>query len=122
MNNQKTFKKTAQGGLTVLLTVVLMLSLVPAMAFALGEERATEAAASLSVGAETLSDDAASGFIESGGQLSASALLIGFFTAFVTGAAACKWMLEIVKKGKLIYFAYYCIVVGIITVVYSQLG
>jgi len=40
------------------------------------------------------------------------ALLIGFAAAFVTGLFACKWMLAIVRKGKLFYFAIYCFVVG----------
>lgn len=39
-------------------------------------------------------------------------LIAGFITAFVTGLFACKWMLSIVKKGKLIWFAAYCAVVG----------
>jgi len=61
-------------------------------------------------------------FSGSGGQLPVSALLTGFFAAFVAGTIACKWMLEIVKRGKLAYFAYYCIAVGAILIVYSQLG
>jgi undecaprenyl-diphosphatase len=41
-------------------------------------------------------------------------LLIGFLAAFVSGLLACKWMIGIVKKGKLIYFAIYCLLVGLI--------
>lgn len=41
-------------------------------------------------------------------------MIVGFVTAFVVGCAACKWMLDIVKKGKLVYFAFYCIAVGIL--------
>jgi undecaprenyl-diphosphatase len=44
-------------------------------------------------------------------------LLAGFIAAFVTGLAACKWMIEIVKKGKIQYFAYYCFLVGVIAIV-----
>ena len=62
------------------------------------------------------------GFSGEGSQLSAGILLTGFVAAFVSGAIACKWMLNIVKKGKLVYFAYYCIIVGIATIVCSQLG
>lgn len=51
--------------------------------------------------------------------LSVSVLLTGFIAAFIAGAAACKWMIAIVSKGKLIYFAWYCLVVGIITLVYE---
>ncbi len=43
-------------------------------------------------------------------------LVIGFFTAFISGFMACKWMIKIVKKGKLSYFAAYCFVVGLITI------
>lgn len=46
-------------------------------------------------------------------------LIAGFLAAFVVGAIACKWMINIVKKGKLVYFAYYCIIVGSICIVYS---
>lgn len=45
------------------------------------------------------------------------ALIIGFIAAFVTGCIACKWMINLVKKGKLIWFAVYCAVVGILTIV-----
>ena len=46
--------------------------------------------------------------------ISASALLIGFLAAYISGLIACQWMLDIVRKGKLIYFAYYCIAVALI--------
>lgn len=48
-----------------------------------------------------------------------SSLVIGFFAAFISGCVACKWMINIVKKGKLVYFAIYCAIVGAITVVCS---
>ena len=44
-------------------------------------------------------------------------LLIGFIAAFVTGCFACKWMINLVKKGKLIWFAVYCAIVGLLTIV-----
>lgn len=53
------------------------------------------------------------------GGISLSALAIGFIAAFVAGCAACKWMINIVKKGKLIYFAVYCAVVGAVTIAFS---
>ena len=46
------------------------------------------------------------------GNLSMTALVVGFLTAFVSGCFACKWMIDIVKRGKLIYFAIYCAIVG----------
>lgn len=43
--------------------------------------------------------------------------LIGFIAAFVTGLLACTWMIKIVRKSKLTYFAVYCIVVAIIALI-----
>lgn len=45
-------------------------------------------------------------------------LLIGFLSAFVTGCLACKWMLRLVKRGKLIWFAIYCVAVGTVCLVW----
>lgn len=42
-----------------------------------------------------------------------SPLLIGFLAAFVSGILACTFMLRLVKKSQLSYFAYYCFVVGL---------
>lgn len=39
-------------------------------------------------------------------------LVAGFITSFVVGLFACKWMITIVKKSKLIYFAIYCLIAG----------
>ena len=39
-------------------------------------------------------------------------LVVGFVAAFVSGCLACKWMVNIVKRGKLVYFGIYCAVVG----------
>ena len=44
-------------------------------------------------------------------------LIVGFIAAFVSGCLACKWMINIVKKGKLIWFAVYCAIVGLLTIV-----
>ncbi len=43
-------------------------------------------------------------------------LITGFIASFLVGCAACRWMLEIVKKGKLIYFAAYCLIVGVLCI------
>jgi len=51
------------------------------------------------------------------GDISLSALIVGFIAAFVAGCIACKWMINIVKRGKLIYFAIYCAIVGTIVLV-----
>lgn len=59
-------------------------------------------------------------FVEAPDQVSSIsglALLLGFIAAFVAGLLACKWMISIVKKGKLIYFAIYCFIVGVIAII-----
>ena len=43
-------------------------------------------------------------------------LTVGFIAAFITGLFACKWMISIVKKSKLSYFALYCFIVGVIAI------
>lgn len=50
-------------------------------------------------------------------SIGAGALLIGFVAAFLSGWAACKWMIKIVSKSKLVYFAIYCAIVGTIAIV-----
>ena len=46
----------------------------------------------------------------------------GFIAAFIAGLAACTWMIQIVKKSKLSYFAIYCLLVGLIAIGYSYWG
>ncbi len=53
------------------------------------------------------------------GSIGSIPLLIGFITAFISGLLACKAMIKIVKNGKLIYFAIYCALVGIIAMFFS---
>lgn len=48
-----------------------------------------------------------------------STMFVGFFAALIAGYFACKWMIAIVKKSKLSYFAYYCWAVGFVGIVYS---
>lgn len=43
-------------------------------------------------------------------------LAVGFVTAFVTGAFACIWMISLVKRSKLTYFAVYCFIVALIAI------
>lgn len=45
--------------------------------------------------------------------------VVGFCVAFVCGCIACRWMIAIVQRQKLTYFAYYCLVLGIITLAYE---
>ncbi len=53
------------------------------------------------------------------GDVSTLALAVGFVAAFVSGCLACKWMINIVKKGKLIYFGIYCAIAGAVTIICS---
>jgi len=52
-------------------------------------------------------------------QIGMVPLLVGFLAAFSSGFIACKWMLTIVKRGKLTYFAIYCLAVGLIAIISS---
>ena len=52
-------------------------------------------------------------------HISLIVLLVGFITAFISGVLACRWMIKIVKNSKLIYFAIYCLIIGLIAVGYS---
>ncbi|MFI3258733.1 MAG: undecaprenyl-diphosphate phosphatase [Rikenellaceae bacterium] len=59
--------------------------------------------------------------IKGGGEIvvegvSSGAIFAGFCSSFVVGALACKAMIEIVKRGKLIYFAIYCAIVGVLSI------
>lgn len=53
------------------------------------------------------------------GNISLVSLAVGFIAAFVAGCFACKWMINIVKRGKLVYFAIYCAIVGACTIFFS---
>jgi undecaprenyl-diphosphatase len=66
-------------------------------------------------------DVAKNGFSTAMDGISAGALIVGFIAAFITGCLACKWMINVVKKGKLIWFAVYCLIVGVLAIIYSQL-
>lgn len=59
-------------------------------------------------------------FSASTSGISSGALLAGFASAYIFGLLACKFMIELVKRAKLIWFAAYCAVVGVVAIV-SQL-
>jgi undecaprenyl-diphosphatase len=46
-------------------------------------------------------------------------LIIAFVAAFVSGYLACRWMIDIVRKGKLIWFALYCLLVGLSLIIFA---
>lgn len=67
------------------------------------------------IGANTLKlMDTESGFGHSADPLP---LIIGFLAAFISGLLACRWMLKIVQRGKLTWFALYCFIIGCIAIV-----
>lgn len=63
---------------------------------------------------DLISDPAAQGDNQAG----ALALVVGFVSAFIVGCCACKWMINLVKRGKLIWFALYCVVMGVICILW----
>jgi undecaprenyl-diphosphatase len=58
----------------------------------------------------------AKGEFTSQASLEITPLLVGFAAAFLSGLLACNWMIKLVKKGKLIYFAFYCLIIGVIAI------
>ena len=48
-----------------------------------------------------------------------SILAIGFAAAFIAGLVACTWMISLVKKSKLSWFAIYCFVVGLAAIIFA---
>lgn len=51
--------------------------------------------------------------------ISAVSLICGFIAAYASGLLACKWMINLVKKANLIWFAVYCLIVGIVAIVFG---
>ena len=51
--------------------------------------------------------------------ISAGSLIIGFLAAYISGYLACTWMIRLVKKGNLYWFALYCAVVGVVAIIFS---
>jgi len=60
--------------------------------------------------------DLVSGEVTSNETIGLIPLSIGFLAAFFSGLLACSWMIKIVKRGNLIYFAIYCLVIGVIAI------
>jgi undecaprenyl-diphosphatase len=50
-------------------------------------------------------------------DISITPLIVGFIAAFISGLLACTWMIKIVKKGKLIWFSVYCLIIGTIAII-----
>jgi undecaprenyl-diphosphatase len=45
--------------------------------------------------------------------------LIGFVSAFISGFLACRWMITLVRKSKMIWFSLYCAVIGLLSIFLS---
>ena len=54
-----------------------------------------------------------------GGGIPTGSLIIGFVAAFLSGYLACTWMINLVKKGNLYWFAIYCAIVGIVSILFA---
>ena len=51
--------------------------------------------------------------------LNLTPILAGFVAAFFSGYLACQWMIALVKRSQLRYFAYYCSLLGTIAIMTS---
>ena len=54
--------------------------------------------------------------VKIGNDIKISVLFLGFLSSFITGILACKLMLKIVANNNLIYFSFYCFILGIISI------
>ncbi|HSV89406.1 MAG TPA: undecaprenyl-diphosphate phosphatase [Bacteroidales bacterium] len=49
-------------------------------------------------------------------------LIVGTLASFLAGLVACRWMLNIVRKGNIAWFALYCLVIGLAAIFYGKLA
>ncbi len=56
------------------------------------------------------------------GSMDAAPMIIGAIAAFIAGVIACKWMLNIVRRGKIEYFSIYCLIVGLTAIIAGSLS
>ena len=54
-----------------------------------------------------------------GGEISVVEIITGFVAAFISGYIACRWMIKLVQKGRLYWFGIYCLILGIIVIVFA---
>ena len=57
--------------------------------------------------------------IESYGKLSMAVMVAGFFSSFIVGLFALKWLLRWLKSGRFFWFGFYCLFIGILTLFFS---
>lgn len=65
-----------------------------------------------------LKDCFVGGVSPSASSIGLGAMIAGFLASFIVGCLACRWMLDIVRKGKLVWFALYCLVVGMLCIIF----
>jgi undecaprenyl-diphosphatase len=53
------------------------------------------------------------GFGQAAAAIGTMPLVVGFLASFAAGTLACRWMIALVKRGSLIGFAVYCVVIGL---------
>ncbi|HCC70445.1 MAG TPA: UDP-diphosphatase [Bacteroidales bacterium] len=46
-----------------------------------------------------------------------SSIISGFLAAFITGYIACRWMVSLVRRGKLLWFGIYCLIIGLVSII-----
>lgn len=63
-----------------------------------------------------IAKDILSGELEALSTTNFLPFLFGFLAALISGYFACNWMLELVRRSKLSYFAIYCLIVGIVAI------
>lgn len=51
------------------------------------------------------------------GTLPLLSLITGFVAAYISGFLACSWMITLIRKGNLYWFALYCMVIGILSII-----
>ncbi|MCL2560751.1 MAG: undecaprenyl-diphosphate phosphatase [Rikenellaceae bacterium] len=55
-------------------------------------------------------------------SVGSAAIAAGFVTSFAIGVVACRWMIALVRKDRLAWFALYCAAVGVFSIVWSLAG
>lgn len=43
-------------------------------------------------------------------------IIIGFIAAFISGYLACRWMIALVRRSKLIWFSIYCVIIALLAI------
>jgi undecaprenyl-diphosphatase len=62
--------------------------------------------------------DLIKGDFSSGAGVGIPAIIVGSIAAFVFGFIACRWMISLINRGKLIWFAVYCAIVGLMSILF----